>query len=166
MSLNDPILPDTRPPTFAKGQAFGGVPHSRVFISGNPSSGIWKWTETGAVILILSRIGDDGNFGFVQWQGEGDIGDDRWEIGYGWQVLDPDTYTVEFFCSITRVGEIDNATYGATFTPAQLVGPISLGKTSEQGIGGAPPAITKFEIPEWAEPLKRWPDAALLADQP
>ena len=166
MSLNDPIVPDTRPPTFAKGQAFGGVPHSRVFIEGNPSSGLWKWTEDGAVILIFSRIGDDGNFGFVQWQGEGVIEGNAWEVAYGWQVLDAANYTVEFFCNIVRVGEAENATYGSTFTPATLVGPISLGKTSEQGAGGAPPAVTKFEIPEWAEPLNRWPDAHLLATQP
>jgi len=43
-------LDDTREPTFAKGQWFGGVPHTRVVIIAPAASGTWSMLIGGILL--------------------------------------------------------------------------------------------------------------------
>ena len=165
MSTCDPILPDTRPPTFAKGQSFGTVPHRRVVVVTSNSSGLWDFLNRGVVLPFVITTGSDPNNTSNTWREEFDANDATWDCFYRWSVDDPQQFTVDFRVVIQRLDGQATASWERAGVAVPIVAATrSMPELAPSDPDGAAASITKFEVPPWADPSERWPDVICVGD--
>lgn len=157
-------LVDTRPPNFAKGQWFGGVPHTRVVIQ---SIGTWSalYRQLNDGILLEQTNSDftDPNLGFAEWRGTYMINPIQgFTCVYRWSVASETVGTCNFTYSqraFFSTPELFGAMQQTNPTlPATKVIPLSI--RIPQSIL-TPVEVVKYDVPEWADVLDRWPDVVV-----
>ena len=152
---------DTRPPNYAKGQWFGGVPHTRVVVQA-----IGSWNDSFEALargILLQMSNSDFtnlNLGFAEWRGTFALPDGRLAVClYRWSVASEVAGTANFqFRQTFSAG--DHELFGAL----QQTRPVlPAARHIEASIRipddpGTPASVVKFDVPEWADVLERWPN--------
>lgn len=156
----DPLEPrrDERTPTFCKGQWFGGVPHSRVVIIDPSAKGRLSSLAGG---ILLTQSGEDFTFpneGFAEWRGILNDTNGQWTCRYRWSVASATEGTCNFLFTMFHFEE-EWEVIGALQVPRPNLATGKVLITSEVNpVGDAGASVTKHDVPEWANPLGRWPD--------
>lgn len=159
---------DDRPPSYYRGNAFGGVPHTRIrvwsFSSSNP---VWGWLNPGVVIQSVREV-DDPAAQFqcnAQWNGYFENGYGIWRVFYEFnQVALPANSPVQISITNTDLG-------GTTFWRAS-VGP-GTPVSSQRGllkfsdpIGQAPIIALATNVKEWSKPSDYWQGVIIAEESP
>lgn len=163
MGLFDPRM-DDRPPTFYKGQWFGGVPHSRVIIIWPGAVGDWS-PLTGGVVLESSTYSyQDPNNAQATWFGRLAFLGTSFNVTYKWSVTD--IGSGEGLTEVSLVG-VDRRVYWQGFRtwlplyPADSMAHQNSNPTWEPLIGLE---ASKIDVPEWSNVVDFWPNA--MATEP
>lgn len=158
MSVFDPRI-DERPPGYAKGQWFGGVPHSRVIVFLPAATGVFAWLRDGIVIPLVTEIGTDTDNGYAEWMGEVTVDGVVFTVRWIWFTMVAEDGTCRF------VGQVQAAGFPfETFASEEYFRP-SLASAYTMTVGYDDPAgssggtLTKWDVPEWSDVVERWPDA-------
>lgn len=154
-------LLDTRPPNYVKGQWFGGVPHTRVVVISTTAFGSWAWLNNGVLLGQSGSDFTDPNLGFAEWRGTVTPSLIEFVVRYRWSAASEVVGTCNFLLQVTgNLGPISYSWIGSfQATNPTLPPPKSIPRTTGSGQFGAPATIVKYDVPEWAEPLERWPNA-------
>lgn len=158
--LNEPRL-DIRPPDYRKGQFFGGVPHSRVIIIATDATGRFLPLSGG---LVMDAGPEDFTFpneGFATWRGTYTFDGVLWVANYRWAVASAPDGVVNFTFSLTNGGNDDRIISDVQETRPDLSLPKTIEITDKQPEDDIGDVVKKYDIPEWADPLERWPSATL-----
>lgn len=154
-------LTDERSPAFAKGQWFGGVPHTRIVIQ-QPGdwSLIFSAINRGILLQMSNSDFSDPNIGFAEWRGTYVVIPNVLNAVcvYRWSVASEVAGTANFLYHQTFSAGIPEL-YGAIQQtrpdlPANKVLPLSI-RIPDNSF--TPTVVTKFDVPEWADVLERWP---------
>jgi len=157
--------PDIRPPWFSKGPSFGPVPHTRVFIQSTQATGDYAWMNDGVVVPWFVSSQGGGNQPFISYAGRCSAGGRTWRVAYTWQSVDVGSFECLLRVAVISEDLQEISNWWATVVNPTIASTFQLEQNTSTQIPGTPLGVTKREIPEWAEPLKKWP-AAHLANIP
>lgn len=151
-------LPDVRPPTFAKGQSFGPIPHRRLVMIANPAEPPWDWVERGVLMDFIGSGGPNPNATNHSWYAWWEYEGNRWDMIFSWVTAATATFTVEYQVLVINDAVPEAfATYESLEVNKHVGTNKIIALQSNHGTGVPPSEFQKIEVPEWSTPADRWP---------
>lgn len=163
----DEPRPDVRKPTYAKGQWFGAVPRTRIFLQVSTASSPLDFLADGCVVQSIQFPTDPQPPGQALWVGTVSLPEGTCRVEYQSAVL-PSSNGVGF-CQIAVSWPLPDpgvALYrdsGFDWRPGSHHTLDIL--TNQTGVSLGPTALAIW-VPEWATPSERWPAATISEPVP
>lgn len=157
MGVLDPRM-DDRPPTFYKGQWFGGVPHTRVVLVYPEATDVYEPLRGGIACATLLYTDDNPNNAYASWYQTYDFGFGDVVFRYSWEVTDIGGGE----CLMTALAEPPRGYDRHEGFLAQVSPDVSRPKILT---GSAPvydprfgTRVEKWDVAEWSDVVSRWPN--------